>query len=148
LNTSGDLLATTQRIGLSYPDQGQRDWYALFADFADGIDSAIYACRQDRNDLVTFDSTQVFYMSGVLTWLAPIYITSSITGVTWVIAPSSITIGDDKFLTANPPQNPSVDTTVTVNKVDTITNNDTSVALAFCQSGVLTFRNGLSVETF
>jgi len=142
-------MATTSRLGITYPDEKSRSWFDSFTAMMGQIDEALYAGREDRNIVLSGGGTFTFSAStGVLAWTSAIAVLAPITGYQWQIAAGNVTLADGQLFyitVARGPQSTSSYSTVVGATVPNEPFGDSQLLIGWRSGSRVYFRNGLSI---
>lgn len=134
------------RTGLTYPARGQSRHFEILKRFYDGIDSILYAHREDRNIVLLGGGTIGWNAtSGELSWDSDFIIFSPQRGYHEIIevANSPVTIGDGSLLYVTLTRSPSQQIVLVPHVSNVVPQDDNSVLLALRSGTDLYWRNGL-----
>jgi hypothetical protein len=89
----------TSRAKIPYPSEHKEPWFDQFVEFAQAIDSAVYAEREDRALLIMGGGLISWNAgTGVLSWADTLEFPAAPVGFLWRVAPGSIVVSDGQFV--------------------------------------------------
>lgn len=143
-------MGTTARLKLPYPDEFVDPWYDAFVALVQALDFSLYTIREDRNIILSGGGTVAFdATSGTLSWTAPIYLLSSVTGYRWRIDAGSkvLTDGQLAYITiARAPQSEVAYTLIAGNVTPNEPNGDSQILLCVRSGARVHFRDGFVIS--
>lgn len=133
----------TPRLGMIYPQENQKPWFDLFTSFANSIDAALYASREDRNYILEGGGV-VSWSAGVLSWTESIYLASPYTGYRLELptSESPVTINAGQFLYVLVTRAAGAVVTLEAKVSSVLPSSNDALLLAVRRGDVLYFRNG------
>ena len=106
-------MARTPLVKIPYPSENQKDFWPIFEQMLNTIDSFFYALREDRNLFFREGGTFSLDVSNNLTWTSDLTIQSPLSGFRVSYAAGTLVITDGQVLYVRVPR--------------TLTSNATSV---------------------
>ena len=135
----------SSRVKIPYPATNKDNWYSDFVAMINAIDLKLYGNREDRNIILMEGGVFTLAVSGnecTLSWDGIIEILSSTTGFVWRVAAGSITLQNNQMMYVNLVRAPSDNTTLTIQKGDTIPHSDNDLVIGVFRTDRIYFRNG------
>lgn len=137
-----------------YPSEDEDPWFSGFQDFANALDGADYATREDRHLIFSGGGTVSWnHVTSTLSWTADISILAAITGRLWTIpGPDSIVLDSASGIIFHTIINraPSLNGNVAPlagNTVPGLANGNEALALGVRVGNDLFLRTGVSIPT-
>lgn len=127
-------MANTERMRHPLPSKGETSYYDAFRQFAESIDSANFASRDDRNLLVFWLSDIQYTVGHKIIWTSPILFRNSLTGFEGSLPanPSGIAIEEGQACYVNVARPPTSNYNLElIVSSGTIPPNDRSVLLFY-----------------
>ena len=140
----------TPKLGLVYPNDQNRNYYATFVALVNALDLGIYSRVEDANLIFSGGGTFSWNAgTGVLSWSSTIDILSPVVGKNWTVAAGSATLADGQVAFVTLSRAPSVNTSVTIEVADNLSSVHYNLGLLlFHRRGtVLYCRTGRTMES-
>jgi hypothetical protein len=131
-------------MSFPYPGRDDEPWYDKFEDFAEALDAAGYAAREDRS-LIFAGGGTISWASGTLAWTSSIQVASTIGGRLLSVPAGSLALTDGDVMYITLTRYPLQNLTVSAAKASQVPADNNNIAFAVRIGTRVYFRTGFSL---